>query len=346
MRDSLSEVATTPRPMSSRRPLVVVTNWVHAEVLEKLQTSCDIIANQEREPWPSDVLRAHLSQADAAIMFMTDRVDADLLAACPKLRLITCALKGYDNFDVEACTRHGVVVTIVEDLLTVPTAELTVGLAIALSRNLLAGDSLIRAGQFQGWRPQLYGTGLAGSTVGYLGMGAIGRAIAERLVPFGCKQIYHDRHRLETTSQSLLQLTERTKEEVLAESDFLILALPLTKSTIHIIDAAALAAMKPGAFLINPARGSLVDEAAVAEALASGHLGGYAADVFAFEDWARSDRPLGIHSGLMQAVNKTVLTPHLGSAVDDIRLAIALEAAESVLAFFRGEPPHGALNFP
>src|SRR5205085_9552568 len=121
--------------------------------------------------------------AEAIMAFMPDRLDADLLDACPRLRIVAGALKGYDNFDHAACTKRGVWLTIVPDLLTVPTAELTIGLMIAVGRNILPGDRLVRTGTFRGWRAQLYGTGLEGSTVGIIGMGAVGRAIAERLRP-------------------------------------------------------------------------------------------------------------------------------------------------------------------
>jgi hypothetical protein len=174
---------------SRRRPKVVVTNRIHPSVLSQLEAVARVEMNADLEPWTAQNLAGHLHEADAMMGFMTDRVDQALLDQAPRLRVVACALKGFDNYDVEACTRAGVWLSIVPDLLTVPTAELAIGLAIALARNIRAGDALVREGQFKGWRPQLYGTGLADSTVAVVGLGCVGRAIAARLAGFGCARI-------------------------------------------------------------------------------------------------------------------------------------------------------------
>lgn len=324
---------------------VVVTNRVHDDVLDRLRKKAVVIANTGPEPWPADELRGHLAQADSLIAFMPDRVDGAFLDNAPNLHLIACALKGYDNFDVAACSARGVLVTVVEDLLTDPSAELTVGLMIALGRHIVAGDRSIRAGEFKGWRPRLYGTGLAGSTVGIIGMGAIGKAIAARLRGFSCQMIYHDSRRLAQPLEAELGLAPAELDaELLPRSDYVVLALPLTAGTRHVINARRLDQMKPEALLINPARGSLVDEAAVAAALASGRLGGYAADVFECEDWARPDRPSGI-DGALPGSNRTLFTPHLGSAVDEVRRSIEHAAADCVLSVIDGKRPKGCVNW-
>src|SRR5258706_715906 len=147
------------------KPRVVLTHWVHSEVLAYLRKTCRVIANPTRESWPHRTLLKNARQADAIMVFMPDRVDAALLKACPKLKVIGAALKGFDNIDVDACTRHKICVTFVPDLLTIPAAELTVGMMLALGRNVLEGDRRVRSGKFSGWRPTLYGTGLAGETV-------------------------------------------------------------------------------------------------------------------------------------------------------------------------------------
>lgn len=327
------------------RAKVVITNWVHPEVVDYLSRQFEVDANASREPWSHDALLARAVDADGLLAFMTDRVDDAFLEHCPRLRIVACALKGADNFDVEACTRRGVHVTIVPDLLTAPTAELTVGLMIALGRNVLAGDALIRGGTFRGWRPTLYGRGLDGSTVAILGMGAVGRALARRLGGFGCALAYHDEHRLDPPDEDALGLTHLPFDALLERGDFLVLTVPLTGRTQHLIDAAALSRLKPGALLVNPARGSIVDEEAVADALEAGHLGGYAADVFEMEDWARPDRPLDIPPRL-RAHPATVLTPHLGSAVDAVRREIAMSAARDIVACLSGQRPAGAVNDP
>ena len=168
----------------------MVTNWVDEDALEPLRRlGATVAANRSREPWPNSELRAQLADADVMVAFMPDRVDADLLQAAPRLKLIACALKGHDNFDLAACRARNVAVTIVEDLLTVPGAELAIGCMIALGRHVLEADAFVRSGRHQGWRPQFYGIGLAGSTVGFLGFGAIGRATAKRLHAFECARL-------------------------------------------------------------------------------------------------------------------------------------------------------------
>jgi phosphonate dehydrogenase len=322
----------------------VITNKVFPEVLASFGSNCEVDANFSAEPWDTSKWLQHLRSADAVIAFMPDRIGEDELAQCPHLKLISCALKGYDNFDLQACERRGVALCIVEDILTVPTAELAIGLLIAVSRNLLRGDALVRSGQFRGWRPTLYGRGLQRATIGLLGMGAVGQAIAARLKAFECSLAYHDLKRLPEQVERTLGVGWVQREELFASSDFLILALPLSAETTQCINHDVLARMKPGAYLINPARGSLVIESAVADALASGHLAGYAADVFEFEDWANPDRPQGMNGRLQKMPDCTVFSPHLGSAVATARLAIEFQAAQNVIDFFSGKMPLGLVT--
>ena len=326
-------------------PKVVISSWVHPEVRTLLQEACTVVPNDTRQSLTPEDLRERCRDAHGLMAFMPERLDDAFLAACPDLRVIACALKGYDNFDVDACTRHGVWLTIVPDLLTAPTAELTIGLMIALGRNILSGDRLVRGGEFGGWRPTLYGQGIDGSTVGILGAGAVGRAIARRLAGFRATLLYADNTPLPADQEDELRLRRVALNELLEQSEFVVLCLPLVRETRHLVNADFLARMKCGAFLINTARGSLVDEAAIADSMEGDRLGGYAADVFAMEDWALPDRPREVSSRLLDS-HKTVLTPHLGSAVDRVRREIALQAAESILQALRGEVPTGAVNRP
>jgi phosphonate dehydrogenase len=319
---------------------VVITHWVHDEVISLLERSCAVVANNSRETLPRSEVLLRCRDADGVMVFMPDRVDVEFLALCPCLKVIGAALKGYDNFDVEACRKRGVRFSIVPDLLTGPTAELAVALLLGIGRNIIPGDRMIRSGKFHGWRPVLYGRGLAGSTVGIVGMGAIGRAVAARLQGFGSRVAYSDPQPLKPEEETALGLVRLDFDVLLAESDFVLLAAPLTRETRHIFNRESLAVMKKGAYLVNVGRGSLVDEAAVADALDSGRLAGYAADVFEFEDWARQDRPLAIHPELMADCDRTVLTPHLGSAVEGARRDIALEAAHSILVVLQELPPN------
>jgi phosphonate dehydrogenase len=322
------------------RPRILVTNWVHDDVLARLAQHGEVDANPTREPWTREEVLARAVDADALLAFMTDHVDAEFLDRCPRLRVVACALKGFDNFDVDACTAAGVWATIVPDLLTNPTAELAVGLTIGLGRMIRDGDALVRAGTFDGWRPVLYGTGLDGATVTSVGLGHVGRAIAARLAGFGCRLLGVD-----ARAEMPDGVTDVTLDEALPVSDHVILAVPLSDRTLHLIDADALARLKAGALLVNVGRGSVVDEAAVADALVAGRLGGYAADVFAMEDWALPDRPRSIDARLI-AHSRTLFTPHLGSAVDQVRLAIALSAAENIIAVLSGRTPRDAINAP
>jgi phosphonate dehydrogenase len=303
---------------------VVITQRPFPETIELLSSHAEVIIGP-----PS-------RDADALMVFMPDSLDEAFLQSCPNLKIVAAALKGYDNFDVDACNRLGIWFTIVPDLLTEPTAELALALTLSLARHVLAGDRLVRSGEFQGWRPILYGTGFSGSTVGIIGFGAVGRALARLLQGFSCRIQYHDPSVSDSTPF----------ESLLASSDFILPLLPLTAATFHLLGRDALARMKPGAYLINVSRGSIVDEDAVADALESGHLAGYAADTFEMEDWARRDRPREINPRLLRLTDRTLFTPHLGSAVASARREIEGAAANNILQALRGERPSGAINHP
>ena len=325
------------------KPCVVVTHRVHRETLDLLGTRCDVVANQTADTLCREEILRRISAADAMMAFMPDRVDAAFLAAGPKLRVIGAALKGYDNFDVAACTARGVWLSFVPDLLTAPTAELAIGLMIGLTRKMIQADARVRSGRFGGWRPEFYGLGIGGSTIGIAGMGAIGQALAERLKGWGANLLYTDRAAVSNDVETRLGIAWCSLERLLAESDIVILALPLTRDTVHVINEKTLGLMKDGAYLVNPCRGSVVNEAAVLAVLNNGRLGGYAADVFELEDWARGDRPREIAPGLLSHPN-TMFSPHIGSAVQKVRRAIELRAAENILQALSGRRPMDAAN--
>ncbi|WP_291852126.1 NAD(P)-dependent oxidoreductase [Bradyrhizobium sp.] len=323
-------------------PLVVLTSRVFPETRAVLERAARVVANEQPERWSYDEVIARCREATGLMAFMTDCIDRPFLERCPKLKVIGAALKGYDNIDVDAASERGVQVTIVPDLLTEPTAELAIGLIIALGRHITAGDAAIRQSGFAGWRPRLYGTGIAGSTVGIVGFGRVGQAIARRLSGFGCRITAFDAAPIDAG----VDIEPMALEDVLASADIVVLGLPLTAATTGLIDAKAISRMRRGALLVNPARGSLVDESAVADALERGHLGGYAADVFECEDWARSGRPMAIDPRLTRPGARTVLTPHIGSAVTAVRRQIELAAATSIIDALAGRTPGGAVNPP
>lgn len=327
-------------------PKAVITNWVHDETLDLLRQHCEVVPNESRDALPREEIIRRAHDAEAIMVFMPDRIDAGFLDACPELKIVSAALKGYDNFDVEACTQRNIWFSIVPDLLTIPTAEIAIGHLLSISRNTLKGDRLIREGKFNGWRPILYGKGLSGSTVGIIGYGAVGRAIAQRLAGFDLDIRFTDPEAIDNNMETLpgvKSIKQILLNQLLAESDFVIMATPLSRETTHLLDEANLSKMKKGSYLINIGRGSTVDEEAILHALQCSHLAGYAADVFEFEDWAKPDRPQRINASLLENPD-TLFTPHLGSAVREVRLQIETEAVQNILKYLKGEKPPGAIN--
>lgn len=327
-----------------RRPVVVLSHRVHPQILQLIGRRCDVVANQDEKSLATPELRRRAAAADALMVFMPDRIDADFLDACPRLRVIAGALKGDDNIDVDACTARGIWVTRVEDLLTEPTAELAVGLLIGLARNVAPGDRRVRQGH-AGWRPVLYGRSLVGATIGIIGAGAVGRAVARLLSGFVASVPYSDPEPVPAEVADTLRLKHLDLAELLTCSDAVVVCAPLLSSTAHLLDRQAISLMRSGALLVNVGRGSVVCEDAVAESLRTGHLGGYAAGVFEFEDFSRPERPHSPHAELIGQRDKTLFTPHLGSAVASIRLAIEERAANSILQALAGHDlPEGTVN--
>lgn len=328
------------------KPKIVLTHWVHPEIINYLQTVAEVLPNTTRETLPREELITRAKDAEALMVFMPDKIDAHFLDACPQLKIVGAALKGYDNLDVDACTQRGIWLSIVPDLLTIPTAELTIGLLLGLTRHLPEGDRRVRLGTFCGWRPELYGTGMTGRTLGIIGMGAVGQAIAKRLSSFDMKLVYCDNVALTNEQEQAWGARQVELDELLATSDFVVPMLPLTKLTMHLINANAIGQMKNGSYLINACRGSVVDEQAVVEALRTGKLAGYAADVFEMEEWMRPDRPDGIPLALLENHTQTFFTPHIGSAVSEVRFEIEMQAARNIVQALAGERPEGAINNP
>jgi phosphonate dehydrogenase len=323
---------------TSHLPTILITNPIHEEVQQRLRAVARLDMNPDLEPWPQREVMRRAVGASAMMGFMTDRVDSALLRAAPQLKIVACALKGFDNYDVAACTEAGVWVSIVPDLLTEPTAELALGLAISLGRHIRQGDAYVRSGAFAGWRPHLYGTGLWGSTVAVIGLGRVGCAIVNRLAGFGCALILG----VDPTAQQQ-GVAPCGLDHAMREADYVFVAAPLMDSTRHLIGSKQLAMAKPGQLIINIGRGSVIDESAMCVALESGRIGGYAADVFGCEDWGLDQRPESISVALLSHP-KTVFTPHIGSAVSRVRIAIEQRAATNIMAVLAGLAPQDAIN--
>lgn len=273
---------------------------------------------------------ASVSMADALIPLLTVRVDRALLASAPRLRVVACATVGYEHVDLEACRARGIVVTNTPDVLTDATADLTFALLLATVRRLPQAERSLRAGEFAGWGFWDYlGGDLQGRLLGIFGMGRIGSAVAQRARAFGLRVQYHTPSRLPATMERQLDAAWVSWDTLLETSDILSLHAPLTPKTRHVLGRDALRRMRPGSYLINTARGALVDEAALVAALRDGHLAGAGLDVY--------EREPEITPALLE-LDKVVLLPHIGSATRGTRTGMAMLAARNAHAVLSGRP--------
>lgn len=327
------------------RPIVAYSHRAPPEGAALLAAVADVRAwNADRSPTRAELI-AHARDASVLCFFVPDRIDTELLAALPALRLLAGFGKGYDNVDVAAATARGILVTNVPEALTDATADLAWALLLALARDVVSGDAAVRATPTIGWRPDArLGRAVTGATLGLYGFGQVGRAIAARATGFRMRVLYHDAVSISAATSGDARGVSR--DMLFAESDFVVLAVPLSDATYHAIDERALARMKPTALLVNPARGSIVDEAAVAVALERGTIAGYAADVFEHEDRQYAQRPRALAATLIDDRQRTVFTPHAGTAVAADRVRLALAQAEAVRAFLAGDVPASAVNAP
>ena len=299
-------------------PKIVVTRRIPEPAVEMLREAGDVWVSPDDRPLEVSELHDAIAGADVVVTLLHDKVDdAFLDAAGDQLRAVCNVAVGFDNIDVPAATKRGVLVTNTPAVLTEATADLTIALILAVTRRLIEGDAEVRRTGECIWEPlHLLGTGLQGKRLGIIGLGRIGQAVAQRARAFGMDVIGVRRG--------------EPLDELLATSDIVSIHAPLSRETRHLIDAHALAKMKPGAYLVNTSRGALVDEAALCDALDSGHLRGAALDVY--------EREPEVSARLLTMTN-VVLAPHIGSATEEARTAMARIAATDVRRFLRGEPP-------
>jgi glyoxylate reductase len=306
------------------KPRAFITRKLALAPSSVLGAGIEIDQYDSESALPRDELLRRVHDASALLPILGDRVDKELLDAAPRLRIVANHAVGYDNVDVPACTARGVWVTNTPDVLTDATADLAWALILALARRLREGERMLRAGEFRGWAPtMLLGRELRDRTLGILGYGRIGRAVARRAEGFGMRVLF-------TTRGGGVPF-----DELLQDSDVLSIHCPLNAQTRHLIGPSELLRMKRGALLINTARGPIVDEAALVAALESGHLGGAALDVFENEPT--------VHPGLIGR-DDVVLLPHLGSATQETRERMARIALEQIERVMRGERPTTAVN--
>lgn len=306
-----------------------VTHPLPDAALELLREAGEVRVGDQAGPLPFEELRALVAGVDGIVAMLSSTIDGELAdAAGSQLRCVANVAVGYDNVAVEELNERGVVVTNTPGVLDDATADLTIALLLMVTRRLGEAERLIRSGRPWGWGFDfMLGASLRGKTLGVVGMGGIGQAVAARARAFGVEIAYHNRSRLPAEIEGRLGARLLPLEELLATSDFVTLHCPLTPETHHLIDAAALARMKASAFLVNTARGPVVDEQALVNALRSGQIAGAALDVFEHEP--------EVHPGLTELEN-TVLIPHLGSATSETREAMAVLAARNVIAVCSG----------
>ena len=317
--------------MSTSRPKIVVSRAVFPETIARLAQHFEVLANQDDVIWSREQLIANLQGAAGVFTTASERIDAQLLDACPDLKICANMGVGYNNYDVAAMTARGVLATNAPGVLTDTTADFGFALLMATARRITESERYLRDGQWQRWRYDMFaGADVHGSTLGILGMGRIGQGIARRGAHgFGMQVIYHNRSQLAPEVEAECKASYVSKAELLARADHLVLVLPYTPEVHHAIGAAELAQMKPTATLVNIARGGIVDDAALAQALANRTIAAAGLDVYEGEP--------SVHPGLLAASN-VVLTPHIASASIPTRRAMADLAADNLIAYLtRGE---------
>lgn len=316
---------------------VVVTGRVPEAALEKLRAEHEVDVWQGSESIGREELLRRVAGADAVVSLLTERIDSELLdAAGPQLRVVANVAVGYDNIDVPTCTERGIVATNTPGVLTDATADIAFGLILMATRRLGEGERLIRSGQPWKWGMFfLLGSSLHGKTLGIVGMGGIGQATARRAKAFGMDIIYQSRSDIDPRIAAELGARRVDLDELLDISDIVSLHCPYGPATHHLIGAEQLASMKDSAYLINTARGPIVDEASLASALREKQIAGAGLDVFENEP--------RVHPGLLELKN-VVLVPHLGSATVETRTAMAMLAADNTLAVLSDERPAAPIN--
>jgi gluconate 2-dehydrogenase len=323
--------------MDALKPQVLVARCVPAAVMERLSARFDVDYHDGESPLGSDALRERLQGKAGAYITGTERITAELLAACPDLRVVCTMSVGYNHIDLAACTARGVLVTNTPDVLTETTADFGFALLMATARRMSEGERLLRDGGWKSWSWDfLAGADIYNSTLGILGMGRIGQAIARRgRFGFGMNVVYHNRSRLPAETEAELGARYVAKDELLRQADHLVLVLPYSAESHHCIAAAEIALMKPTATLINIARGGIVDEDALAVALREQRIAAAGLDVFEGEPRVNP---------VLLTLPNVVLTPHIASATMPTRLAMAGLAADNLVAALTGATPPTPLN--
>ena len=317
-------------------PRVFVTRQLPGSALDELRERADVSVWEDEQPPTREELIEAVAEVEGLLCLLTDNIDAGLLEAAPRLRVISTMAVGYDHIDVDAATRQGILVCHTPGVLTETTADFAFALLLAAARRLPEGERAAREGRWTTWHPSfLLGQDVYAATLGIVGLGQIGQAVARRARGFQMRVLYHSRTRKPELEQEL-QCAYASFDNLLAESDFVSVHVPLTPETRHIFNQDAFARMKPTAVFVNTSRGAVVDEAALLRALESHHIAGAAIDVTETE-------PLPKHDPLLRLPNLLV-TPHIGSASAATRARMAEMAVENLLAGLAGKTPKHCVN--
>jgi glyoxylate reductase len=317
------------------KPKVYSTHPLFEQARKILDANCEVQYWTETERPPREELLRRVKDREGLVCLLTEKINEELLRAAPKLRVVANVAVGFDNIDVDACTKRGVVATNTPGVLDETTADFAWTLLLAVARRLSEGEALARSGNWKGWNlDQLCGADVWGKTLGIVGFGRIGRAVARRASGFQMKVIYTDAVRAPEDAEKSVNAEFRDMNTLLADSDFISIHVPLLPDTRGLFDAPKFYRMKPTAFVINTSRGPVVDEAALVAALESNKIAGAALDVYENEPF--------IHPGLKRP--NVVLAPHLASASVETRTKMAVMAANNVLALFKGQRPPNMLN--
>lgn len=312
---------------------VFVTRFISKHYLSILEEHLEVEINSLNRKLTQSEIIQFTQDKDAILCTVSDEVNSEVIRACPRLKIISNYGVGYNNIDLKAAASKGVIVTNTPGVLTDATADLTWALLFDVARRLSEGDRLVRRGEWKGWEPGfLLGSEVTGKSLGIIGMGRIGKAVAYRARAFHMNVIYHSRRRLSPEEEQKLNVRWSPLDELLQEADFVSLHAPYTRETHHLIGQKELGLMKKSAYLINTARGPLVDEPALIRALQEKEIAGAALDVYEKEPEVPAE---------LKEMENVVLAPHLGSATVETREAMARLAVENLLHFFEGKrPPH------
>jgi len=316
---------------------ISVTGRIPEEVVSLLRQGHEVEVSVEDRPMDRQRLLASIGDREGLLSMITDRLDQELLDRAPCLKMIANCAVGYDNIDLQAGSARGIPVSNTPGVLTEATADLAFALILATARRVVEGDRRTRTGQFKFFAPFLFlGTEVNGKTLGIVGLGRIGKAVARRARGFDMRVVYHDSRRIEASEEKALDVQYSDLKALLSEADFISLHVPLSPETRHLIGPQELRSMKSTAYLINTSRGPVVDEAALVEALREKRISGAGLDVYEHEP--------ALAPGLTELEN-VVLLPHVGSATVETRTNMARLAAENLLAGLRGEKPPNCLNW-